>query len=72
MLSEMRNSYNILVRTPVEKRKLGRYRGRWGTILKCIIRKSELGSNGSGTMADSCKHDNEQLSSTKARKFFTI
>jgi hypothetical protein len=41
-MKEMRNLYNILVGKPQMKRPLGRFKHRWGIILKWILRKYGL------------------------------
>jgi hypothetical protein len=38
-MGEMRNVYNILVRKAKGSTPLGRYRYRWGIIVKCVLKK---------------------------------
>jgi hypothetical protein len=74
----MRETYNILVRRPKEKRPLGRPRYRWEDNIRMDLReirsrmesgRLDASDSGQGQVSDFCEHANKASGSIKGRKF---
>jgi hypothetical protein len=72
-MGEVRNEYNILVRTPEGKRPFRRPRCRWEGNIKMDLKEKGCGldasgSSGDGPFAGPCENSNEPWDSIKRQE----